>query len=229
MINGPKTLQARLRPILLGITTLLVSALSAALLAQALPGDIHPDTLSRLPPVDREQLDDYGKSVYDRVVGRYPTGPITGPASFSPHMPRVADGMDLINQYLRIDSVIGRDNIETAILVAARFFDQQYEWASHEPAALSAGAPQAAVDAIKFNRPTDGLPAESAMIIRFGRELLEENHVSSATWAESVSLFGQQGTLEIAAIIGDYAMAAIILNAIDQQVPDNRPARMPIE
>jgi len=51
--------------------------------------------------------------------------------------------------------------------------------------------------------------------------------VSSATWAEAVSLFGQQGALEIAAIMGDYAMAAVILNAIDQHIPADRPARMP--
>lgn len=205
-------------------------ALTIPVFAQdTLPPDVRADTLSRLPPVNRDDLDDYGKSVYDRVVGRYNAGPITGPAAFSTHMPRVADGMDLINQYLRVDSAIGRDNIETAILVAARAFDQQYEWASHAPAALSAGASQATVDAIKYHRNTEGLPAKASLIIRYGRELFEENHLSSATWAEAVSLFGQQGALEIAAIMGDYAMAALILNAIDQHIPADRTERMPIE
>ena len=73
-----------------------------------LPADVRADTLSRLPLVNPADLDDYGKQVYDRVVGLNNTGPIYGPAAFSMHMPRVADGMDLINQYLRYDSGIWR-------------------------------------------------------------------------------------------------------------------------
>jgi hypothetical protein len=42
------------------------------------------------------------------VVGLNKNGPIYGPAVFSMHMPRAADGMDLINQYLRYDSGIWR-------------------------------------------------------------------------------------------------------------------------
>src|SRR5210317_1341667 len=85
-----------------------------------LPDDVRSDTLSRLPPVNPDELDDYGKRVYDKVVGLDNTGPVYGPAAFSVHMPLVAEGMDLINQYLRYESLIGRANIETAILVAAR-------------------------------------------------------------------------------------------------------------
>jgi len=194
-----------------------------------LPRDVRPDTLSRLPPVNPDALDDYGQGIYDRVVGLDNPGPIYGPAAFSMHMPRVADGMDLINQYLRYDSIIGRAHIETAILVASRAMDQQYEWAAHEPAALNEGVSRETVDAIKFHRPTDGLSPESSLIIRYGRELFDDHRLSSATWAEAVSLFGQQGALEISAIMADYAMAAIILNAIDQHIPPERTARMPIE
>jgi len=208
---------------------LIIALLSPGLSAQTLPEDIHPDTLARIPQVNPATLDSYGQQVYDRVVGLGHDGPLYGPAMFSVHMPRVADGMDLINQYLRYDSIIGRANIETAILVAAREFDQQYEWASHEPLALNEGVPQSTIDVIKFNQNTDNLPAASALIIRYGRELFREHKLSSSTWSDAVSLFGQQGALEIAGIMGDYAMAAVILTAIDQHIPADRPARIPIE
>ena len=155
-------------------------------------------------------------------------GPVYGPAAFSTHMPRVADGMDLINQYLRYDSGLGRANIETAILVAAREFNQQYEWAAHEPAALAEGVSQSAVDAIKYNRGTEGLEAEAGLIIRYGRQVLREHTLDAEVWQQAVARFGEQGALEIAAIMGDYAMAAIVLNAIDQHIPAERTARMPI-
>jgi len=194
-----------------------------------LPDDVRSDTLSRLPPVNPDELDDYGKRVYDKVVGLDNTGLVYGPAAFSVHMPLVAEGMDLINQYLRYESLIGRANIETAILVAAREFDQQYEWAAHEPLALAEGVPQSTIDIIKNHGDPAGLPAAPDLIIRYGRELLRKHRLSAETWAEAVSLFGQQGALEISAIMADYAMAAIILTAIDQHIPADRPARMPIE
>lgn len=124
---------------LLGLFLLASGQLSAQ---ETLPDDVRSDTLSRLSPVNPDELDDYGKRIYDKVVGLDNPGPIYGPAAFSVHMPLVAEGMDLINQYLRYESIIGRANIETAILVAAREFDQQYEWAAHEPLALAEDVPQ---------------------------------------------------------------------------------------
>ena len=213
--------------------TLLATALFLVSGVQAqqspLPDDINPLSLSRLPPANPDAMDDYGRRIYDRVVGLDNPGPVYGPAAFSVHMPRVAEGMDLLNQYLRYDSVIGRANIETAILVAARELDQQYEWAAHEPLALGEGVPQSTIDVIKYHRDTDSLPAEASLIVRYGREIFRDHRLSADTWSEAVSLFEQQGALEISAIMADYALAAVILTAIDQQIPDDRPARMPID
>jgi 4-carboxymuconolactone decarboxylase len=214
---------------LFGITLGLVLGSTTLMAQDSLPLDVHADTLSRLSPADPGMMDDYGKLIYDRVVGLDNPGPVYGPAAFSVHMPRVAEGMDLINQYLRYDSIIGRANIETAILVAAREFDQQYEWAAHEPLALAEEVPQSTIDVIKYHQDVEGLPQEPSLIIRYGREILRDHRLSAETWAEAVSLFGQQGALELAAIMADYAMAAIILTAIDQHIPADRPARMPIE
>ena len=203
-------------------------AIATSVSAQdSLPADVRADTLSRLTPVTRDSLDEYGKSVWDRVLGRDNTGPFYGPTGFYFHMPRVADGMDLINNYLRYESIIGRALIEVAICVLAREFDSQYEWASHAPTALNEGVPREVIDVIAYNRSVDGLPAEYSLVIRYGREIFRDHRLSPETWAEAVSLFGQQGALEIGAIMADYAMAAVILHAIDQHIPPERTARMP--
>lgn len=215
------------------LKTLLLSSTLLAGVASAqdmpLPPDVRADTLSRLTPVKRADLDDYGKSVWDRVLGRDNTGPFYGPTGFYFHMPRVADGMDLINNYLRYESIIGRALIETAILVLAREMDSQYEWASHEPIARGEDVPLSVIDVIAYNQPVDGLPADYGLVIRYGREIFRDHRLSPETWAEAVSLFGQQGALEIGAIMADYAMAAVILHAIDQHIPAERTARMPME
>jgi 4-carboxymuconolactone decarboxylase len=193
------------------------------------PSRIDPASLSRLPGLLRDDMTAEHQPLFDRIAGVDRSTPMLGPGGVSLYMPRVADGMDLINQYLRYDSVLGRRYIEVAILVAAREFDQQYEWAAHEPAALQEGAPQDVVDAIKYRRATSALQAKDRIIIDYGRQILQQHRLDQQLWDAAVTEFGQQGALEIAAIIGDYLMAAVLLHAVDQQIPPERTARMPIE
>ena len=116
---------------------------------------------------------------------------------------------------------------EVAILVAAWEFEQQYEWSAHEPAALRVGVPQQVVDTIKFDREPTGLGADDALIIRFGRALLREHRLSSELFAEAVERFGEQGVVELATVIGDYVMAGLVLTAVDQHLPPDRPPLLP--
>lgn len=206
------------------LTTAALLIVGAPAMAQSLPSDIDPNTLSRVPEVKRSSMKAEDQAIYDKVAGANRTTPMLGPGGVSLHMPKVAQAMDILNQYLRYDSVIGRRYIEVAILVSAREFDQQYEWTFHEQAALKEGAPQATVDAIKHNGPVTALDAKDAVIIRYGREILREHRLSSATWAEAEAQFTQQGALEIAAIMGDYLLAAVLLHAVDQRLPpDTKP------
>jgi len=208
-------------------TLLCLMIVGATAMAQSLPADIDPDTLSRVPEVRRSSLNAADQAIYDKVAGANRTTPMLGPGGVSLHMPKVAQAMDILNQYLRYDSVIGRRYIEVAILVTAREFDQQYEWTFHEQAALREGAPQATVDAIKHGRPVAGLDAKDALIIRYGREILRDHRLSAATWAEAETRFTQQGALEIAAIMGDYLLAAVLLHAVDQRLPADTKPLMP--
>ena len=208
---------------------LLLAGISAALVSgQAkLPPDIHPTSFSRLPPVDRAALDEEGKRVWDHVAGERPL-PATGPAAVSMYSPGAAGPIQDLNQYLR-KTVVGPRFFELSALVAAREFDQVYEWSGHEPAGRRAGLDQAVLDAVKFNRDVAGLPEKEATVIRLGRALLREHKVSPALWAKTVELFGRQGAVEITAIIGDYVMVGVMLTAADQQLPPGREALLPVK
>jgi 4-carboxymuconolactone decarboxylase len=201
-------------------------ALVAVPLGQSsLPPDIHPDSLSRLPPIARADLDAEGQRIWDYVGGGRGM-PRTGPAPVSMYSPKVAEPMHMLNQYLRT-SEIGSRYFELSALVAAREFDQQYEWSGHEPAGLRAGLDQAVIDAVKFDRDVSGLPEKDATVIRLGRALFREHRVSADLWAKTVELFGRKGAFEIAAVMGDYVMAAVMLTAVDQQLPPERKALLP--
>jgi len=191
-----------------------------------LPPDIHPQSLSRLPPLQRSALDDDGKRIWDYVAGAGRTMPNTGPAPVSMYSPKAAEPIHVLNQYLR-KTVVGSRYFELSALIAAREFDQQYEWSGHEPAGLRAGLEQSVIDVVKFNKDVTGLIEKDATVIRLGRALFRDHKVSPELWAKTVELFGHQGAVEITAIMGDYTMAAVMLTAVDQQLPPERKALLP--
>jgi 4-carboxymuconolactone decarboxylase len=196
----------------------------------ALPKDIDPQSFSRLPVVKRSDLDDDGKRIYDMLAGgEGKTVTPTGPAAISLQSPKVAEAIQMLNQYLRFHGVLKPRDYEVAILVAAREFDQQYEWSGHEMAARAAKVPQAVIDVIKNKEEALRLSDRDTLIITFARDSFQQHRIGSDVYARAVEMFGKQGTLELATIIGDYAMAAIMLNATDQHLPPGRPELLPVK
>ena len=97
-------------------------------------------------------------------------------------------------------------------------------WTAHEPQGLKAGLQQQTIDVVKYRKSTDGLAEKDAVIITLGREVIGKHHVSSATAARALSLFGNQGLVNIVSLMGDYASTAILLNTFDQHVrPTDKP------
>jgi 4-carboxymuconolactone decarboxylase len=195
---------------------------------RVLPKDIDPQSYSRLPVVKRADLDEDGKRIYDDLAGGAGKTLIpTGPAAISMYSPKVAEAIQMLNQYLRFHGLLKPRDYEVAVLVAAREFDQQYEWSGHEMGAQHAGVPQALIDAIKYKKPINGFSDRDTLLVTFARDSFHGHRISSELYAKTVAMFGQQGTLELATIIGDYAMAAVMLNATDQHLPAGRPELLP--
>jgi 4-carboxymuconolactone decarboxylase len=191
------------------------------------PPDIHPDSLSRLPPVQRADLDDEGKRIWDGIAGTGTSIPRTGPSAATMHSPRAAEPIYALNQVLR-KTVAGSKYFELGALVAAREVDQQYEWSSHEPAGLKAGLDQSVIDVVKYKRAIPaGMPEKDATVIRLSRAIFRDHKVSPALWARMEQLFGRQGAIEVTMIMADYAMAGFILTAVDQQLPPDRKPLLP--
>jgi len=134
-----------------------------------------------------------------------------------------------MNRRLRDSNVIGRQLFEISTLVPAREFNQQYEWSAHEIGAQSAGVDQSVIDTIKYDRSVEGLPEREATVIEFGRALLRGNRqITAELFQRMVDLFGRRGTIEITMVMGDYTMTAMLLNAVDQHLPPDREALLPL-
>jgi 4-carboxymuconolactone decarboxylase len=193
---------------------LLIMWLCATMFGQKpnLPPDIDPESNSRLPLIKRDQLNDTDKKVFDDVAN-------TAPGRVSMYSPPIAEAIKTLNSGLRA-TVLGSQMFEICALVAAREFDEDFEWTGHLAGAKRAGVSEQTIQAIQFNRDLKNIPEKDALMIRFGRALFREHKVGPELYAEVVKTFGQRGTVEAAWIMGDYAMAAVALRAVDQRNPD---------
>ncbi len=189
-----------------------------------LPKDIHPDTGNRFPAIKREQLNEAGKKLYDTR----PTADGFGPGAIRLYSPPVADAMSSLNDYLRRKSGLDPRLVELAILVTAREMDCQFVWTAHEPAAQKAGLAQAIIDTVKYRRPLTTLGEKEAVIVQLGRDSISKHKVGSDTFARALKLFGNQGVVDIVALMGDYAATTILLNAADQHVRPKDKSLLPI-
>jgi 4-carboxymuconolactone decarboxylase len=202
-------------------SVLLLATLPLAAQAQnPLPPDINPVTLSRLPPVTAEDLDEEGRRL---LAARTNFTPGPGPTHITIYSPRERDLGIPSGQ----TSPVGPRYFQLAVLITAREIDQQYEWSSHEPAGLRQGLEQSVIDVVKYDRDVKGLSDKDATMISFGRALFREHRVSSELWQKMVNHFGRQHTVQIMAIMGDYFRVGFMLNAVDQQLPPGRKALLP--
>ena len=193
----------------------------------ALPGDVHPESLSRLPLVKREEMDEQGKTFFDTVTGPHSRtlAGLQGPSGIWLHSPALGARVRAVNQYLRFETTLERRLTELAILVTARELDNQFEWTAHEPAALKEGLDPTIIEVVKHRKPVSGLETKETLIISLGRALFRERKVDSQTFAQAVEVFGSRGVVELAALMGNYAGTAIMLNMVDQQL---HPGQTPL-
>jgi len=196
----------------------------------ALPGDVDPVSRNRLPLPKRDDMDDYGKKVYDKYLADNTGNPITHlqtPAGVRLYSPQIAEDLRDASLYLRNQTGLGHRLTEIAILVEAREMDDQYIWVSHEPAARRVGVEPAIIDIIKYRKPAAGLGEKETVIIDFGRELFEQKKVSSPTFAASVRLFGRRGTVDLVELFSQWSATATELVAFEQQLPEGQRPFLP--
>jgi len=201
----------------------------AADVASALPADVYADSRNRLPLVKRDELDDFGKKVFDEANGdsRSLAG-MQGPGGirlWSPHLAAATRGS---NQYLRFSAGLDPRLVELAILTVAREADSTFEWDAHEANGLKLGLTPALVDVVRLRKPLTGVGEKEAALIALGREAAGKHNVSPATFATALELFGPRQLVDWVGLMGDYTGTAILLTAFAQQLPPGHVTALPI-
>ncbi len=185
---------------------------------QELPDDVHHESRSRLPPIDRTELDADRRQAYDAAVASESGAP-AGAAALRLH----GSGTDL-----RFSAPIGRQLTELAILATAREYDQPFEWAMHELEGLAVGLDAEVIDVVRNRKPLTGLPPREAIVIEVGRELFGAHRLSAGVYERALALLGKTNLVDAVDVMGRYAGTAATLTAFNQQMPPGWRQSLPL-
>jgi len=201
------------------IAALAVACSAAVVSAQQLPADLDATSRARLPYLQRKDTDESAKRLFDIFVrnSNTPTDELRGPLAFASYNAPVATALlDLHDGAVGKSSSLDAHVRELAILVACRATNYNFEFNGHEPSAVRAGVDQKVIDVVRTNGALTGISDADAAVIRFGREMLNDRKVSSATFAKAKELYGAKGTMDLVAVMSTYAVSGFYAIAVDE-------------
>lgn len=181
----------------------------------------------RLGPIAPELLTEAQRAVAQAVIDG-PRGALYGPFVPLIRSPELMSAAQLMGEYLRYRSALGARLSELAILVTARQWDQQVEWAIHAPIAAQSGLNAALIDAIAAHRRPHAMADDETAVYDFCIELQRHKRVSDATYERALALFGEHGVVDLAGINGYYTFLSMVMNAAQTPAPPSSAAALPV-
>jgi 4-carboxymuconolactone decarboxylase len=185
----------------------------------------------RLPRLAPPGLDDDQAAVYDEIAHgprakgrsgqalRDEDGALVGPFNAMVVAPRIGLHLQRLGSAIRYEGALSPRARELAILLCARYEHSAFEWYAHEPAALAAGAGEAALDAIlsgaelRLDDPVD------QTVVRVATSLLETGDVSDGAHRDAKGMLSDAQLVEIVVLVGYYRMLSVLLRAFRVELP----------
>lgn len=180
----------------------------------------------RLGPIALEDMTPAQRAAAQSIIDG-PRGAVYGPFVPLLRSPELMEYAQRMGEYLRYRSAIGVRLSELAILVTARQWNQQVEWAIHAPIAAQVGIPPSVIHAIAERRRPSDMLVDEAVVHDFCVELHEGKSVSDRLYADALALFGEHGVVDLMGIIGYYTFLAMVMNTARTAVPAGCEARLP--
>ena len=176
--------------------------------------------MPRLPfPTDTDDFSDETRAAVRHI--QETRGSMPPPSSYLTYAGAAGERLSDLVEHLRYRTSLTPGESELAICTAARAANADYIWTAHVRLGLKAGTREEAIHAVDTYGPLDNLTADEALIIRFGRELLEAPRVEDETFDAVRARWGEAGVLELTAVMSVYMMNASILRVMEHKAPDD--------
>lgn len=176
--------------------------------------------MARIDPIPLDAMTPDQRRLNDEIAGSRGGGTAKGPFALWLRTPELAEKANAFGSYLRHGTSVPQRLVELAVLVVARTYTAQYEWYAHAKYVEEVGLSPALAEAIRTHQPPVIEKEDEKIVHAIATELSVERRLSDATYDRAVALLGEQTVLDLVTIIGFYTMVAVVLVAIDVDIPD---------
>ena len=171
----------------------------------------------RFPPLAESAMTAEQKRVAASIAEGRKT--LRGPFHMLLRNPELGDRVQNVGRYLRFENSLPDAVKELVILVTARHWGAQFEWAVHRGFALDAGVPEAVCDAVAKGAKPAGLTPEQQAAYDYATELLATKGVGDSAFARAKQFFGEAGVVELTVCVGYYGLIGLVLNTDRTPLP----------
>jgi len=184
--------------------------------------------VERLRPIDSAAMSARQRAAAAELAAG-PRGGVKGPFIALLRSPELLQRLQKVGEYLRFGSSLAPRISEFVILAVSRHWTQQFEWTVHVPLAIKAGVSADTVAALSQARRPGAMAADEAAAYELYVELAATKGVSDATYRQALEHFGEQGVVEMLALIGYFATVSMIMNvAHTPAAPGDVPPLQPL-
>ncbi len=183
--------------------------------------------MARFEILPREAMSERQREVADTIASG-PRGALKGPFLALIHNPELASRVQALGEHLRYGTGLPQALVEIAILVTARRWSCDYEWAAHSRIAREAGLREEIIGAIAVRTRPQDLSEDEALLHDFAMETVWNGEPSDASFDAVVARFGRATALDLLAVCGYYSLLAFVLNAARLPLPPGASALAPL-
>ena len=184
------------------------------------------DAQDRMPPIPDDEMTEAQKEAAAEF--RAERGEPGGPWAVILRSPELINRLRGVSDYLRFNSSLPPRLSEFVILITAREWTQNFEWAAHYPLAIEGGLSPDIAAAIADGRRPEGMADDEEALYDFCTALHRDGRGSDAVYARTLAEFGEQAIVDMVGLSGYYTLIAMVLNSAQTPLrPGATPALEP--
>lgn len=179
----------------------------------------------RFPEIKPNEMSPEQKAMYDGIMAG-PRHSMAGPFNAWLRSPVLGDRLQSVGEYLRFKTTVPRHLNEFAILITAVEWRSGYEWFAHYPLAIAAGLEDAVASDLKQGRRPATMTADESLVYDFAIQMHRQHQVADDVFQGAVKRFGEQGVMDLTALLGYYDLVSMTLNLAGVQPPETISAAL---
>ncbi len=146
-------------------------------------------------------------------------GHLVGPFNAWLHVPKIGRRLSSLGAQLRFETSIERRLSEVAICTVGAHWHSEFEFFAHAPMAFEHGVDEAVIAALRENRTPTFERDDERIVYEVATQLLNDRRVTDETYTAAEALLGEDGMVELVALVGYYCLISMMLNLFEVPLP----------